>query len=104
VWCRRGISKEIKNLAAQVATGNRRRVIENGPDKAVSDDKDIEGMEPDEEKNMYAPGMDPSKGPVKLSQAQVAAQKAAAQAQKELRVPPRSQSPVVGSSDDDPTA
>jgi hypothetical protein len=42
--------------------------------------------------------MDPEKGPVKLTQAQVAAQKAAAQVSK---APPRSQTPVSGSSDDD---
>jgi hypothetical protein len=51
---------------------------------------------------MYTPGMDPKKGPVMLSQAQVAAQKAAAQM---LKVPRRSQSPIGGSSDeDDPNA
>jgi hypothetical protein len=92
---------EWMNLAAQVATGNRRRVLEDGPDKMNSDDEESEDMKPDEEPNMYAPGMDPRKGPLMLSQAQVASQKSAAQAQKELRVPPRSQSPIGGSSDDD---
>jgi hypothetical protein len=99
IWSEK--TPECMNLASQVATGNRRRVLEDGPDKIVSEDEDIEDMKPDEEKNMYTPDMDPSKGPVRLSQAQVAAQKAAAQAQKELRVPQRSQSPVTGSSDDD---
>jgi hypothetical protein len=47
---------------------------------------------------MYTPEMDPTKGPVKLTQNQVAVQKAAAHM---LKVPPRSQSPVGGSSDDD---
>jgi hypothetical protein len=47
---------------------------------------------------MYTPEMDPKKGPVKLTAHQVAAQKAAAHM---LKVPPRSQSPVAGSSDDD---
>jgi hypothetical protein len=89
------------NLASQVATGNRRRVLEDGPDKMNSDDEEIEDMKPDEEPNMYATGMDPTKGPVMLSPAPVAAQKAAAKAMKALRVPPRSQSPVNGSSDDD---
>jgi hypothetical protein len=42
--------------------------------------------------------MDPKKGPVKISQREAAGQMAAAQA---LKVPPRSQSPVGGSSDDD---
>jgi hypothetical protein len=88
-------------ITSQVATGNRRRVLEDGPGKMNSDDEEIEDMKPDEEPNMYRPGMDPSKGPVMLSPAQVAAQKAAAQAQKSLKVPPRSQSPIGGSSDDD---
>jgi hypothetical protein len=53
-------------------------------------------MKPDEEPNMHAPGMDPTKGPVMLTPAQAAAQKAAAQAMKVLRMPPRSQSQVNG--------
>jgi hypothetical protein len=92
---------EWMNLASQVATGSCRRVLEDGPDKINSDDEEREDMNPDEEANMYAPGMDPKKGRVMLSQSQVAAQKAAAQAQKALRVPPRSQSPINGSSDED---
>jgi hypothetical protein len=52
--------------------------------------------------NMYTSEMDPTKGPIKLTQAQVAAQKAAAQALKASKSPPRSQSPMpTGSSDDD---
>jgi hypothetical protein len=50
---------------------------------------------------MYTAEMDPNQGPMKLTPAQVAAQKAAAQALKFLRTPPRSQSPVGGSSDED---
>jgi hypothetical protein len=88
-------------LASQVATRNRRRVLEDGPDKMNSDDEEREDMKPDEEANMYAPGMDPTKGLVMLSANQVAAQKAAAQALKALRVPPHSQSPVNWSSDED---
>jgi hypothetical protein len=90
-------------ITSQVATGNRRRVLEDGPDKMSSEDEEIEDMKPDEEPNAYAPGMDPSKGPVMLSPAQVAAQEAAAQdqAQEDLRAPPRSQSPIGGRSDDD---
>jgi hypothetical protein len=80
---------EFMSIAAEVATGNRRRVLEDGPDKPNSDDEDIPDMKPDEETGMYAPGMDPKKGPVMLTPEQVAAQKAAAQAQKGLRVPPR---------------
>jgi hypothetical protein len=45
--------------------------------------------------------MDPKKGPVMLSQAQIAAQKAAAQMLKSLKARPRSQSPIGWSSDED---
>jgi hypothetical protein len=87
------------NIAAQVATGNRKMVLEDGPDKMNSEDEDaLEDVKPDEEKGMYTPEMDPTKGPVKLTQSQVAVQKAAAHV---LKASPRSQSPVGGSSDDD---
>jgi hypothetical protein len=85
----------------QVATGNRKRVLENGDDKMNSSDEDDPKMQPDEEKGMYTAGMDPEKGPVKLSPAQAAAQRAAAKVPKQR--PPRVQSPLppTGSSDDD---
>jgi hypothetical protein len=51
---------EWMGLAKQVATGSRRRVLENGDDKMKSDEEDDERMKPDEERDMYAPGMDPS--------------------------------------------
>jgi hypothetical protein len=92
------------NIAAQVATGNRKMPLEDGPDVMNSDDDDaIEDVKPDEEKGMYTSEMAPEKGPVKLSQAQVATQKAAAHALRdlELRALPRSQSSVGGSSDED---
>jgi hypothetical protein len=92
---------EWMEITKQVATGNRRRVLEDGHDKMNSDHEEIEDMKPDEEPNAYPPGMDPSKGPVMLSSAQATAQRAAAQAQNRLRVPPRSQSQIGGSSDDD---
>jgi hypothetical protein len=92
---------EWMSLTKQVATGSRRRVLEDGPDKPNSEDEDDEKMKPDEEPNMYTPGIDPSKGPIKLSTSQVAAQKAAYQALKSSKVPPRSQSPANGSSDED---
>jgi hypothetical protein len=94
------------NTAAQVATGNRRMVLEDEPDKMDSDDDDtLEDERGEVLIRMYTPGMDPKKGPVMLSQAQVPAQKAAAQMLKSLKAPPRSQSPVGGSSDeDDPSA
>jgi NACalpha-BTF3-like transcription factor len=95
---------EWMNLASQVATGNRGRVLEDGPDKMNSDDEEKEHVKPDEEPNMYVDGMDPTKGPVMLSSSQAAAQRAAAQALKSQKAPPRSQSPVGGSSDDDDPA
>jgi hypothetical protein len=93
------------NIAAQVATGSRRMVYEDGPDKMNSDDDDaLEDVKPDEEKGMYTPEMDPNQGPLKLTQHEAARQRAAAQtlkAHEAQKVPPRSQSPVGGSSDDD---
>jgi hypothetical protein len=90
------------SIAAQVATGNRRRVLEDGPDVWNSDGEDALKEEHGEVlTGMYTSEMDPEKGPVKLTRMQVATQKAAAQASK---VPPRSQSPVGGSSDDDDPA
>jgi hypothetical protein len=86
-------------ITKQVATGNRRRVLEDGVDKMNSDDEEDPNMKPDVEPNMYTEGMDPLKGPIQLTQSQVAAQKAAAHALKAL---PRSQAPMpTGSSDDD---
>jgi hypothetical protein len=90
------------NIAAQVATGNRKMVLEDGPDKMNSDDSDaLEDVKPDEEKGMYTPEMDPKQGPVKLTQAQAGYQRAAAQALKASTVPPHPQKPVEGSSDED---
>jgi hypothetical protein len=84
------------NTAAKVATGNRQRVLEDGPDKMNSDDDEdaIEDVRPDEELGMYTAGMDPKKGPVMLTPEQAAAQKAA------VKITSRSQTPVGGSSDD----
>jgi hypothetical protein len=84
------------NKAAKVATGNRRRVLEDGPGTMQSSDEDaIEDVKPDEEKDMFAPGCT-SLDQAKITQEQAAAQKAAAKA------PPRSQTPVGSSDDDDP--
>jgi hypothetical protein len=90
------------NIAAQVATGNRRMVLEDGPDKMNPDDDDaLEEEHGDKLTGMYTPEMDPKMGQVKLTQNQVAVQKAAAHI---LKAPPRSQSPVGGSPDgDEPT-
>jgi chemotaxis protein histidine kinase CheA len=48
---------EWMNIAAKVATGNRRRVLEYGRDVMNSDEEDaIKDVEADEEKGMYVPG------------------------------------------------
>jgi hypothetical protein len=89
-------------MAERVATGNRRRVLEDGNDTWHSDDEAKEELIPDEEPNAYTPEMDPKKGPVVLSQREAARQRAASQALKKSKSqPPRSQTPVGGSSDDD---
>jgi hypothetical protein len=50
------------NTAAKVATGNRRRVLENGPDVMNSDEEDaIKAEQGDALEGMYTPGMDPKK-------------------------------------------
>jgi hypothetical protein len=90
------------NIAAQVATGNRKRILEDGPDVINSDDDDaLEDVKPDEEKGMNTAETDPKQGPVKLTQAQAAYLRAAGQALKASKVPPQTQPPVRGSSDDD---
>jgi hypothetical protein len=61
------------NIAAQVATGNRRMVLEDGPDKMNSDDDDaLEEEHGDKETGMYTPEMDPKKGRVRISQHEAA--------------------------------
>jgi hypothetical protein len=70
-----------------------------------SSDEDDPEMKPDVLEGMSTSEMDPEKGPIKLTQAQVAAQKAAAKALKASKPPPRSQAPMpTGSSDDDDPA
>jgi hypothetical protein len=89
-------------MAERVATGNRHRVLEDGPDTWNSDDEAKEDVVPDKEVGMYTAGMDPKKGPVTFSQHEVARQKAAAQALKRSKSqPPRPPTPGPGSSDDD---
>jgi hypothetical protein len=73
---------ECMAAARQVATGSRKRVLENGADKENTDDEEDPVMKPDELTDMYTSEMGPEKGPIKLTQAQVAAQKAAALASK----------------------
>jgi hypothetical protein len=86
----------------QVATGSRRRVLENGEDTMDSGDEDDPNMMPDEEKGMYPAEMDPKLGPAKLSRTQAARQRAVAQARKEQMIlsAPRVELPSpTGSSD-----
>jgi hypothetical protein len=97
------------NTTAQVSTGGRQLVLENGADVLNPSNEDSENEDHGYEgPNTCTKGMDPKKGPLKLTQTQVAVQKAAAAMQKEMSEAallvkdlPRSQSPGPGSSDDD---
>jgi hypothetical protein len=82
--------------AERIATGNRRRVLENGPDTWHSDDEAIKDVVPDEEHGMYTAEMDPKKGPMKISQREPARQRAAADALKAAEA-----QTAAGSSDSD---
>jgi hypothetical protein len=64
----------------QVATGNRRRVLESGLDVMSSSDEDDPKMKPDEETGMYTAEMDPMVGPHNLSPAAATRQRVAAKA------------------------
>jgi hypothetical protein len=87
------------NTASRVATGNRRRVLENGPDVMRSEDEDaIEDVKPDEEHGMYAPGCT-SLDQARMTRAQAAEQRVRSHAQKKAL--PRSQTPIDGTLDDD---
>jgi hypothetical protein len=59
----------------QVATGGRRRVLEDGRDVMDSSDEDDPLMEPDKETGMYTAGMDPKAGPIHLSHVQAMTQR-----------------------------
>jgi hypothetical protein len=76
----------------QVATGGRRRVLENGADVLSSSDEEDPDMKPDEEQKMYTPGMDPSAGPIHLSTSQAAAQRFYAKANRAAGFPEPPQS------------
>jgi hypothetical protein len=82
-------------MAERIATGSRPRVLEKGPDTWHSDDEAKDDVLPDVEKGMYTEGMDPEKGPIKLSQHEAGRQRAAASALK-------AQSLRGSSEDDDP--
>jgi hypothetical protein len=69
-----------------------------------SEDEGDPDLKPDVLEGMYTEGMDQRKGPIKLTQSQVAAQTAAARAMKAQKISkvPRVESPLpAGSSDDD---
>jgi hypothetical protein len=87
--------------AERVATGGRRRVLQDGPDTWNSDDVAEADIEADKEVNMYTAEMDPKLGPKVLSQSEAARQRAAGKAMKSVKQPPRPQTPGAGSSDDD---
>jgi hypothetical protein len=76
----------------QVATGGRRRVLEDGDDVMSSSDEDDPNMKPDKEKGMYTEGMDPKKGPVHLTPAQAMTQRFNAKATREAGFPEPTQS------------
>jgi hypothetical protein len=92
------------NTASRVATGSRRRVLENGPDVMRSDEEDALKDEHGEElTGVYAPGCS-SLDQARLTAEQAVAQRAASSPSTPAstpREPPRSQSPAISSSDDD---
>jgi hypothetical protein len=75
-----------------VATGNRRRVLDDGLDVMSSSDEDDPNMKPDKEKGMYTSEMDPKAGPRILSQAEVMRQRMIAKANREAGFPDPPQS------------
>jgi hypothetical protein len=79
----------------QVATGNRRRVLENGLDVMSSSDEDDPKMKPDEEHDMYTAGMDPKAGPPKISEAEAQRQRFFAKATRAAGFPDPPQSFVL---------
>jgi hypothetical protein len=76
----------------QVATGNRRRVLEDGDDVMSSSDEDDPNMVPDREIGMYTSEMDPKAGPRILSQAEALRQRLIAKASREAGFPDPPQS------------
>jgi hypothetical protein len=76
----------------QVATGNRRRVLEDGADVMSSSDEDDPDMVPDKETGMYTAEMDPKAGPRTLSQAEAMRQRMIAKANRAAGFPDPPQS------------
>jgi hypothetical protein len=81
-------------ISRQVATGNRRRVLENGRDVPDSSDEDDENMKPDKLTGMYTSEMDPKAGPKVLSPTEVAFQRAAGRAMEEQSQPAQKRIPT----------
>jgi hypothetical protein len=73
-------------ISRQVATGSRRRVLEDGADVMSSSDEDDPKMKPDELTGVYTAEMDPKAGPRVLSQSQAAFQRAVGRARKEQMI------------------
>jgi hypothetical protein len=82
-------------ISRQVATGNRRRVLENGRDVPNSSDEDDENMKPDKLTGMYTAEMDPKVGPKVLSPTEGAFQRAAGRAMKEQSQPAQERVPLA---------
>jgi hypothetical protein len=81
-------------IARQVATGGKRRVLEDGRDVANSSDEDDEKMKPDELTGMYTAEMDPKAGPKVLTPAQASFQRAAGKAIASLPKPEPERQPT----------
>jgi hypothetical protein len=79
----------------QVATGNRRRVLEDRLDVMSSSDEDDPEMKPDEEHDMYTSEMDPKAGPRVLSQSEASRQRFFAKATRAAGFPDPPQSFVL---------
>jgi hypothetical protein len=79
----------------QVATGNRRRVLEDGADVMSSSDEEDPKMKPDELTGVYTAEMDPKAGPRVLTRSEAAYQRAAGRARKDQMIlsVPRVESP-----------
>jgi hypothetical protein len=82
-------------MSRQVATGGRRRVLEDGRDVSDSGDEDDEEMVADEEKEMYTTGMDQKLGPQRLSQAEASRQRLIAKASRAAGFPESPKSVVL---------
>jgi hypothetical protein len=88
--------------ARQVATGNRRRVLEDGRDVVTSSDEDDPNMKPDELTGCYTAEMDPKAGPKVLTPAEAAFQRAAGKAiASQSKVDAERQSTPMNSDDDE---